>query len=385
MKTYHFFPVFVILVVSYVCTHLYAARWLTRSFALGQPAYYWLRLALLSAAFISPLTMFLKRYQHGSLLEAFYAAGYAWMGIILIAGVIFTASDMAALVLRRAPWFQPRLLAQAALAMVAVITAWGLHEGRKIPPIKEITVPFKGLPTALEGFRIAQISDMHVDAGWKVRQFAAIVDRINSVSPDLVLFTGDLIDPGLNGTAELGALTAKIKSRLGLFGALGNHEYYYGLPRSMDCYKDLGIKLLRNEAIEFPSGRGPAGPAGAPDLRLIGLGDIHTEHLSQADVTRLMERLRDGKFTILMSPQPVFSPAIAATGDYMVFSGHTHKGQIFPFNILTWLFYGYFYGLYYINNSAFYVTSGSGTWGPPIRWFAAAEIPVITLRNKVED
>jgi len=381
MKTYHFFPVFIILIASYIGLHLYAARWLAKYFALAQPAAQWLRLALLAAAFLSPFTMFLKRYHHGPLLEAFYAAGYAWMGIILIAGVIFAASDLAALGLRRAPWFQPKLLAGSALALLAVIVLWSIHEGRKVPAVKEVEVSFKDLPPSLEGFRIAQVSDIHLDADWKVRRFSGIVDRINSAKPDLVLFTGDLIDPGLNCTAGLAELTGKIESRLGLFGALGNHEYYYGLPQAMDCYKDIGIKLLRNEALEFPSGHGPGGLTGAKDLRLIGLGDIHTEHLSEADVTGLMEKLRDGKFTILMTHQPVFYPAIAATGDYMVFSGHTHKGQIFPFNVLTRMFYKYFYGLYRIKNSAFYVTSGSGTWGPPLRWLASAEIPIITLRS----
>lgn len=367
MKTYHFFPIFLLLIFSYVGLHFYAARWLARSFALGQTAAYWLRLALLAAAFMSPLTMFLKRYHHAPLLEALYAAGYAWMGIILLAAFVFVCSDLAALALRKAPWFQARLLAAATLALLALITGLAAYGGLKVPGIKEVTVPFKGLPPALEGFKIAQISDMHVDSDWKLRQFSGIVDRINSVRPDLVLFTGDLLDPGIACDKNLGELTGKIKSRLGLFGSLGNHEYYYGLDRSMDCYKALGIKLLKNGAYDFK------------DLRLIGLGDIHTEHLTQADVTGILEKNKDRKFTVLMSHQPVFYPAIAAAGDYLVFSGHTHKGQIFPFHVFTWLVYRYFYGLYRINNSAFYVTSGSGTWGPPLRWFAPAEIPIITL------
>ncbi|MDO8806225.1 MAG: metallophosphoesterase [Elusimicrobiota bacterium] len=367
MKTYHFFPVFLVLVASYVGLHFYAARWLVKNFALGHTAHYWLRLALLAAAFLSPFTMFLKRYHHGPLLETLYTAGFAWMGIILIAALVFACSDLAALGLRRAAWLQPRLLAHAALALIAVITAWGVYGGQKVPDIKEIAVPVKNLPPALEGFKIAQISDMHVNSGLKLRRYSGIVDRINSVNPDLVLVTGDLIDPGIPSPEKLGELTGKINSRLGFFGVLGNHDYYYGLDKSMACYKAFGIKLLKNETYELK------------DLRLIGLGDIHTEHLTQADVTGLLEKHKDGKFTVLMTHQPLYYPAIAATGDYLVFSGHTHKGQIFPFTIFTRLFYKYFYGLYRINNSAFYVTSGSGTWGPPLRWFAAAEIPVITL------
>src|SRR3989338_3036282 len=229
MKTYHFLPVLLILLFSYLGMHFYAARWLARSFSLDQAAAYWLRLCLLTIAFLSPLTMFIKRYQQGPLLEPLFAAGYAWMGIILIAAFIFAASDLAALALQRTPWFRPGLLAGPTLALLAAIIAWGIYGGQRIPEIKEISAEFKDLPPELEGFKIAQISDMHVDSDWKLRQYSGIVDMINSVNPDLVLVTGDLLDPGITCQEELGELTSKIKSRLGLFGSLGNHEYYYGL------------------------------------------------------------------------------------------------------------------------------------------------------------
>lgn len=367
MKTYHFLPVFLVLIFSYIGLHFYAARWLARGCSLGQPAAHWLRLALLTAAFLSPLTMFLKRYPHGPLLEVAYAAGYAWMGIIMVAAFVFYCSDLTAIGLRRLPWFQPQFHAGATLALLACITAWGIYGGQKVPAIKQIAIPFKDLPPELEGFKIAQISDMHIDSNWKLRQFAGIVDEINAAKPDLVLVTGDLIDPGIACAPGLAELAGKIKSRFGLYGSLGNHEYYYGLDSSMELYKAFGIKLLRNEA-RLVGG-----------LRLIGLGDIHTEHLTEEEVTGQLKKNSNGEFTIVMSHQPVFYPAIAAAGKYLVLSGHTHKGQIFPFHVFTKLFYKYFYGLYRIDDSVFYVTSGAGTWGPALRWLAPAEIPVITL------
>ncbi|OGR80190.1 MAG: hypothetical protein A2X32_05990 [Elusimicrobia bacterium GWC2_64_44] len=369
MKTYHFLPVFILLVLSYVGLHYYAGRWAARGLGLAPGPAAWLRWALLAAAFLSPFTMFLKRQFHAAWLEPLYAAGYAWMGVILIAAFLFAVSDLAALLLRRAAWFNPGLYAKATLLLLAAVTGWGVYGGQKVPELREVAVPVKDLPPALEGFRIAQISDMHVDSRWKLRQFAALVDRVNSASPDLVLVTGDLIDPGITCDSDLAELAGKIKSRYGLYGSLGNHEYYYGIEAAMGCYQAFGIKLLHNASADL-------GP-----LRLIGLGDIHTEHLTKEDVTGILARHKDVKFTVLMSHQPVFLPEIAAAGDYLGFSGHTHKGQIFPFHFFTWLFYRHFYGLYKINNSNFYVTSGSGTWGPPLRWLAPAEIPVITLKN----
>jgi predicted MPP superfamily phosphohydrolase len=290
------------------------------------------------------------------------------MGVILVSAFIFFCFDMGSLALARVAPGALRFLPPATLAVLALVLASSFRQACKVPDIKEITIPFKGLPPALDGFKIAQISDMHVDSAWKLKQYTGIVERINSEKPDLVLFTGDLIDPGLACRQDLRDLTGRIKSRLGIYGALGNHEYYYGLSESMDCYKYFGIKLLKNEALDLK------------ELQLFGFGDIHTENLSADEVKGLLEKNRSGRFTVIMSHQPVYYKEIAGEGEYLVLSGHTHRGQIFPFHVFTWLFYHYFYGLYRIKDSAFYVTSGEGTWGPPLRWFAPAEIPIITLK-----
>ncbi len=368
MKTYHFLPVFLVLLASYIGIHLYAARWLVRSFSLAGPAAQWLKAAFLAAALLAPFAMFLRRQLGDHLLEPLYTAIYVWMGVILIAAFVFFCSDLLALLLRRAGWFRPLPFAAGTLAVLSAIIAWSLYSALRVPPLRQVSVAFKGLPPELEGLKIAQISDMHLDAEWKVRKLAAIIDEINAAKPDLVVFTGDLVDPGVTCGERLKDIAGRIKSRLGVYGALGNHEYYYGLGRAGDCYAHIGIKLLKDSAAD-------AGP-----LRVIGLGDIHTAHMTRADVEAVLRRYKDGKFTVLLSHQPVFYRAIASAGDYLVLSGHTHRGQIFPFHIFTWLFYRHFYGLYRIGGSAFYVTSGAGTWGPPLRWLAPSEIPLITLK-----
>jgi predicted MPP superfamily phosphohydrolase len=370
MKTYHFLPVFLVLVAGYIGTHYYAARWLAKAFSLAPAGAAGLRVAFLLAALASPLTMFLKHKYNTPALELLYSAGYSWMGVILIAGFVFFCSDLAAFALRRAgqaallPW-----LPKASLAALGVIVLWAIYGGIKTPPVREVEVMVKNLPPSMEGFRIAQISDMHVDSELKLRQFSAIVDRINAEKPDLVLVTGDLIDPGITCNGTLRDQAGRIQSRLGLYGSPGNHEYYFGLDKAMACYKAFGITPLRNEHIDVG------------DFRLVGLGDIHTEHMTEADVAKILARAGGGKFTIVMSHQPVFYKAIAAAGDFLVLSGHTHRGQIFPFNIFTKLFYPYFFGLYHIKDTVFYVTSGNGTWGPPLRWLAPSEIPVLILKN----
>ena len=155
-----------------------------------------------------------------------------------------------------------------------------------------------------------------------------------------------------------------------MYGSLGNHEYYYGLDRAIGCYGDFGIKLLKNSAADLGV------------LELIGLGDTRTGDLSASDVYKILGKNKSAKFTLIMSHQPPYYKEIAETGNYFVLSGYTHRGQIFPFSLFTRLFYPYLYGLYRIKDSAFYVSSGAGIWGPPLRWLAPAEIPVITLVNR---
>jgi predicted MPP superfamily phosphohydrolase len=370
MKQHHFLPVFIALVAFYVGLHFYCARWLARSFGLAPVTVAGLRVALLCLAFLSPFTMFLKRHSHSTLLEPVFAAGYAWMGFILIAAFIFACSDLAAFTLRRAGAPAIPHLPGLTMAALGLILAWAAYGGFKNPPLKEFTVTVPGLSPALDGFKIAQISDMHVDSAWKLRQFNAIVKEVDEAKPDLILFTGDLIDPGITCRADLGEAARHLKARLGMYGALGNHEYYYGLDKAIDCYKAFGIKLLRNESADLG------------ELRLIGLGDVHTEGLSAGDVKAILAKAGNGKFRLVMTHQPVYYPEIAASGAGLVLSGHTHRGQIVPFNFFTRLAYKYFYGQYRIDNTAFYVTSGAGTWGPPLRWLAPAEIPLITLKRQ---
>ena len=384
MKNYHFLPVFLTLLASYIGLHLYSASWFSRSFAVSAAGARNLRLLFLLLALFSPFTMFMRHRYAGPGLEWFYTAGYSWMGVILLAGTGFIFADILKFGLRG--FLNPAGLQYylyGVLAALGFILVYSFYCGAKVPVVKEIRITIPGLPPAMEGLRIAQISDTHIDAAYKLRQFSGTVDRVNAAKPDLVLFTGDLVDPGLPRGDRLGELVRKLKPQLGVYGVLGNHEYYFGYERSLACYKELGINLLRNEAADVS---GPAlfpnGPKGGIHFRLIGLSDILTENMTEKDVTDILNKYHRPGVSILMTHQPVMYQLMAETGDFVGLSGHTHRGQIFPFHIFTGMFYKYFYGLYRIKNSVFYVTSGAGTWGPPMRWLAPSEIPIITLTCK---
>ena len=365
---YHHLAVFLALLASYIALHYYSAAWIARTFSLAPVAARTTRITFLLLAFFGPFTMFLRRNFSGPVLEPVYFAGYAWMGMILLAGFTFLLSDLAGAGLRHILSAQGmRALRMGTVLVVCGATAIALYNGMKIPAVRELRLSVPGLPAALEGAKIAQISDMHIDSAAKLKRFSATIDAIKELNPDLILVTGDLLDPGITCGPELAGLVRALKPRLGVFGVLGNHEYYSGYESSVACYKDCGITLLRNE------GRDAGG------FRIIGINDIMTERVTEKTVREVLSRNRTGKASILMSHQPLMLDLMAAEGDFIGFCGHTHRGQIFPFHVFTRMGYKYFYGLYRIGDSFFYVTSGAGTWGPPMRLLAPPEIPLIIL------
>ena len=381
MKNYHFLPVFLTLLVSYIGLHIYSASWFSRCFSVSAPAAYGLRLLFLLLALFSPLTMFMRHRFNNPALDWFYAAGYSWMGIIFLAGMGFLFADLIKLGLKH--FLSPAGLQYyryAVIAVLGLILPYAVYSGAKDPRVREIGITVPNLPPVMEGIKIAQISDIHLDSEYKLRQFSDTVDIVAAAKPDLVLFTGDLVDPGLTGAGieRVGELIHKLKPGLGIYGVLGNHEYYFGYERSLACYKKFGIDLLRNEAADVPSAPGRGGEV----IRIIGFSDILTEKLTEKDVKDILLKYHRPEVSLLMTHQPVMYPLMAESGDFVGFSGHTHEGQIFPFHIFTRMFYKYFYGLYRVRNSVFYVTSGTGTWGPPMRWLAPSEIPIITLTAK---
>jgi len=371
MKNYHFLPVFLTLLGSYIGLHFYAASWFSRSFAATAPGSRNLRITFLLLALFAPLAMFLRHRLASPSLDWFYAAAYAWMGIIFLSGTGFIFADLLKSALRHFLGIAGlQHYPAGVLAALGLILIYAFYGGLKTPPIKELNIVMPGLPPAMEGLRIAQISDIHIDSAYKLRQFSETVDSVNAAGPDLVLFTGDLVDPGLTCKDRVGEIVRKLKPRLGIYGVFGNHEYYFGYEKAAACYREFGIKLLQNEAADVAG------------VRILGFGDILTEKLTEKDVKNILEKYHRPGVSILMTHQPVMYPLMAESGNFAGFSGHTHRGQLFPFHLFSRSFYKYFYGLYRVKNSAFYVTSGAGAWGPPMRLLAPSEIPIITLRVK---
>jgi hypothetical protein len=199
-----------------------------------------------------------------------------------------------------------------------------------------------------------------------------ILQKVKVENPDIFISTGDLVDAQINHLDGLTQLLQEIQPRLGKFAITGNHEYYAGLRQALDFTRRSGFQLLRGKGITIG---GVLNLAGVNDPAGLSYGE---ENVSERD---LLKGLPRDRFTILLKHRPEIDKESLGLFDLQI-SGHTHKGQIFPFVLLSRLFFPYNSGFFQLSNQAIlYVSRGSGTWGPPIRFLAPPEVTIFELHS----
>lgn len=255
--------------------------------------------------------------------------------------------------------------------LVSIYGAWNAFQ----PKLKNITVTIPNLPPNWQGKKIVQLSDVHLGLIYQKDFLEKIVAETNSVDPDLVVITGDLFD-GTDNT-DLDTLTApldKLNAKQGTFFINGNHETYLGLDKAFGALKKTPVQILDDKVVDLDG------------LKLIGISYPNRD--LKKDVVATLQKLKPQYFgspNILLYHSPTNIKEFAENGVNLQLSGHTHLGQIFPFNFITKLIYrGYDYGLYSIGDYTLYTSSGVGTWGPAMRTDSNSEIVVITLKNRAD-
>ncbi|MFZ2187962.1 MAG: metallophosphoesterase [Candidatus Moraniibacteriota bacterium] len=255
--------------------------------------------------------------------------------------------------------------------LISIYGSWNAFRLR----IKTITVTIPNLPADWQEKKVVQLSDIHLGITYHQNFLNQIITKTNSVEPDLVVITGDLFD-GTDNT-DLDSLTAplnNIKAKRGTYFINGNHETYLGLDKVRETLGKTSVKVLNDEVFDLSG------------LKLIGLS--YPERDLKKDVLATLQSLRPqffGSPNVLLYHSPTNISEFAENGINLQLSGHTHLGQIFPFNFITKLIYhGYDYGLHSIGNYTLYTSSGIGTWGPAMRTNSTPEIVVITLKNKAD-
>jgi predicted MPP superfamily phosphohydrolase len=226
----------------------------------------------------------------------------------------------------------------------------------------------------MERFRICQISDVHLGLIVREERLASVLDVVKRENPDLFVSTGDLVDGQIDRISPLAGPLRDIRPACGKFAVTGNHEFFAGLDKSLAFTRDAGFDVLRGEAREIG---GFLLVAGVDDPSGRGFGLRGGEN----GEGELLASLPRERFTLLLKHRPTVEETTRGLFDLQL-SGHTHRGQIFPFNFIVHLYFPMGSGLHELGNSHLYVSRGSGTWGPPVRFLSPPEVTVIDLVRK---
>ncbi|MGA8114138.1 MAG: metallophosphoesterase, partial [Actinocatenispora sp.] len=273
--------------------------------------------------------------------------------------------------------FLARSLALVAGAAAAGTVGYGLWSQLSGPVIKHVTIPLGRLDPQIDGFRIAVLSDLHLgpilDRGYTER----VVDAVNSHSPDLVTLVGDLVDGSVDELGPAVEPLRRLAAPHGAYFVTGNHEYYSGVTEWVDEIRELGVHPLRNEHTEIIGGRTAA-------FDLAGVNDATGGEYSPGEAPNYAAALRGrdpDQAVVLLAHQPVQVHDAARRGVDLQLSGHTHGGQLWPFHYAVRLQQPVVSGLARFDRTWLYVTSGVGSWGPPVRVGARPDITIVTLRS----
>jgi len=265
--------------------------------------------------------------------------------------------------------------ARAAAAGAAALSLLGLINARRVAAVVNVDVPIRNLPVALQGFTIAQISDIHVGATIKHDYLHAIVTKVNALQADVIAVTGDLVDGSVAQLARHTAPLAQLQARHGVYFVTGNHEYYSDAPGWVVELRRLGLTVLMNEHVVLRHD-------GAA-LVLAGVTDYTAHHFDPAQRSdphaAILHAPADSGVNILLAHQPRSAVEAADAGFDSQLSGHTHGGQFFPWNLFVPLQQPYVAGLNRLRNLWVYTSRGTGYWGPPKRLLAPSEITHLRL------
>jgi predicted MPP superfamily phosphohydrolase len=320
----------------------------------------------------------LDRAGHAGAARACAAVGYTWLAVVLWFFVLALAADAWCLLVRlacaagaplRVLLPSPQATVVAVGVLVVLGLAWGLVEAQCVY-LHRITVTVPGLPRGLEGVTIAQISDLHLGASTGRGRLDKTLRLIEQAHPDVLVATGDLPDSRLENIRPLAEAMRGVSAPLGKFAVLGNHEFYIGLDNSLPFLELAGFRVLRRQAVTVGAG-----------LRIAGVDDPAGRYAGGPDLTDEQAVLPAEKTapTILLKHQPAVRESSLGRFDLQL-SGHTHGGQILPWHVVTRLVYRHYRGWYDLPGGAvLYATTGSGTWGPPVRLLARPEVALFTL------
>lgn len=365
--------------------HVYAFLKVKSALAPGIASSLLVALFMLLMVAAPVLVRVLEREGYEPPARALAWAGYLWMAALFLFFCSSLAIDLLNLLPRiigrlinmdLSPFMaRPKVAFFVSLFLSLAVCVYGYFEARDVRT-ERLTIETTKLPAGVDRFRIVQISDVHLGLIVRSERLGRILDIVKSEKPDMFISTGDLVDAQINHLSGLAEILHQVNPKYGKYAITGNHEYYAGLDRALAFTRDCGFTILRGAA------------ASSGVINIAGVNDptgVQMKRDKPVSEKALLSKLPRGKFTLLLKHQPRLDRDALGLFDLQL-SGHTHKGQIWPFTYLSALSYPMNAGRFDLANGALlYVSRGSGTWGPPIRFLSPPEVTVIELVRKKAD
>ena len=253
-----------------------------------------------------------------------------------------------------------------------VSLCWGGWSAARGPRIKKVEVRIDGLPKGLDGFKIAQISDLHIGVMIDQDYVKKTVALTQALEADVVALTGDIIDESLSKIREIARDLGQLAPKGKIFYAPGNHEYYWNGPEWFHFFREIGIRVLLNESEIIQHG--------GENILIGGVVDYAAEGFTKQKPDATLAAQGEAAFKILLAHQPKIAPLAEAAGFDLQLSGHTHGGQFFPWTWLAKRVHPVLVGIARVGKMWIYVSPGTGSWGPPIRLGTSTEVTLLTLK-----
>jgi uncharacterized protein len=310
-----------------------------------------------------------KKFLPAFLREIFSLIGSYWIAAMVYFTLFIVIIDLVRLLDRRIGLLRvfknnsayTLALGLLIITFVTVLLAYGTWNARNIK-VTSYRIHIPKPAGALKQLHIVMVSDLHLnDIGVKRRQ--KIIDTVNRLNPELVLIPGDIVPPE---TDKIAGDFRKIKSKYGVYASLGNHDYYGDLAYLINQLHQAGINVLRDSSVKV-----------AESFYLIGRDDktyVGINRKKRQELSSLMVGINRQLPIIMLDHQPINLEEAKNAGVDLQLSGHTHKGQFFPFNLIANKVFKIDYGYLQTGNLQVIVSSGSGTWGPPIRIGSFSEV-----------
>lgn len=298
--------------------------------------------------------------------------GAVWMGILVLLVSALGLVDLVTLFgLILKPWIVIARTAAIAVAVVLSVVAW--FGGQAKPRTVSLEVEVPNLPAAADGLVIAHLSDVHLGALIGTRRLQSLIEQVDSMEPDLVALTGDLVDGHASTVQAMVPELRTLTAPLGVYSVLGNHEFYAGANRCRNLMRAAGYRVLDGSAAEVMPG---LWIAGVPDN-----GHGHEHNGDHGAVEKALRHVDEGAAVVFLQHAPFNEQAVADAGVGLMLDGHTHGAQIWPAHYLVRREYPHLAGVFTVDAMTQVVSRGAGHWGPPMRLFAPSDIYRITLRS----